>query len=287
FIYCVLIAATVIGNGIVLFIFYKRPSLRIPVNFFIINLAITDILTGLTRQPIIVIDLLSRGESFIHTICGLSGVTLCVCYVVTIFTLLATALCRYLVIVRSYGRKLSTKVVVIIMSFIWVYGTIDCLLPIFGWNRYVYQPEEYTCLPDWQDSKGASYIIYILIIDSLIPWTVTAVCYTGIYLFIKKHVHHMLGHLQANTLTVHQQLHCQALQREVKITKVMFLYFLTFILCYMPYCLTMFILVPNNFHISHHLVFFVGCLINLNSAINPVLYALSSKKFRKAYNEIF
>lgn len=286
-IYCLLIAAGIFTNGIILYIFYKKPNLRCPINIFVINLAVTDIITSLLRQPFIVISLLYDSKSFIRNTCGFSGVTFCICHVVTVFTLVATAICRYLVIVRSFGKKISTKVVTGITIIIWIYATIDCLMPIFGWNRYVYQPEEYACLPDWQNSDGSGYIIYILIADSIIPWTISAICYINIYLNIKKHAYQMMRHLPSLNPTIHQQLHFQILKKEINITKTMFVFYIAFIGCYMPYCLTMFIFIPNHLKISHHFIFFVGYLLNLNSVINPVLYVILCKKIRQAAFEIF
>ena len=127
-IYCLLIAAGIFANGIILYVFYKKPNLRCPINIFVINLAITDIIASLIRQPLIVVALLYHGKSFINDTCGFSGVTFCICHVVTVFTLLATAVCRYLVIVRSIGKKISIKFVIGIVIGIWIYASIDCLI---------------------------------------------------------------------------------------------------------------------------------------------------------------
>ena len=52
--------SSLLANGLVIYIFYKTPSLFVPQNILLCCLAVIDFITGLTAQPLFVILLVSR-----------------------------------------------------------------------------------------------------------------------------------------------------------------------------------------------------------------------------------
>ena len=319
--YLILGIVTLIGNIIVLYVFHKhRKLLRIPSNIFIINLSISDILNGLGKDMFFAMAYYNNGWTFGEALCRFNGFMQTICYLVTVFTLLAIGICRYLVIVHSYGKIITTKIVIIIIACIWVYSILDALMPIFGWNRYIYQPYEFACLPDYLSVSGASYIWFGLIFDTIIPLVILGLCYAVIFAVIIKNAYRMkkrfhggyannkipstansLDNSVASTPEIlskrghqrqNQPRHKTAPngdglgRKETKITVAMFLVYIIFLACYLPYAVVMFILAPNGVPITHQVVYFVGYLINLNSALNPLLYPLIYRTFRQAYKEL-
>ncbi|EDV22896.1 uncharacterized protein TRIADDRAFT_58578 [Trichoplax adhaerens] len=307
--------ATVISNCIVLYVFHKHRSLlRIPSNLFILNLAIIDLLNGLFRDTFNGVSWLNNGWTFGEPLCRFNGFMQTICYVVTIFTLLATGICRYLVIVHSYGKVITRKVVLIIIGCIWIYSILDSLMPIFGWNRYIFQPLEFSCLPDWLSVSGASYVMFALIADTIIPSILIGLCYIVIYIVIARNAKRMANrfHIEhsnnvipsignsvdysvANTPENDRNRQARAKwsngntlgRKEVKITRAMFSVYVIFLACYLPYALTIFIIAPAGGNVSHNIIFMVGYLVNVNSAINPFFYGVIYRQFRKAYIELF
>lgn len=326
--YLILGIITLIGNCIVLYVFHKhRALLRIPSNIFIINLSISDILNGLLKDCFFAMAYYNNGWSFGEALCRFNGFMQTLCYIVTVFTLLAIGICRYLVIVHSYGKLITSKIIIIIVICIWIYSVLDSLMPVFGWNRYIFQPLEFACLPDYLSVSGASYIWFGLIVDTIIPLAILGLCYVIIFAVIIKNAHKMrkrfhgeypnnkipstansldnsLANSTANSVANTPEIlskrgHRRQNQRhntrstrdglarkETKITVAMFLVYIIFLACYLPYAIVMFILVPNGVYISHQLVYLVGYLINLNSALNPLLYPVIYRTFRKAYKEL-
>ncbi|EDV22724.1 uncharacterized protein TRIADDRAFT_15129, partial [Trichoplax adhaerens] len=286
-IYLILTASTVVGNIVVLYTFYLYPYLRVPSNLFIINLAITDILNAMGRNNFVLIGLIMGPEPYTHLFCNISGFINSLGHVVMTATLAATAICRYLVIVRSYARKITTTVVRRIILTTWCYAILNCSMPWLGWSRYTYHPFEFTCLPDWHDENNFSYIIFVFIIDSVIPCILLIACYWRIYAFISANANRMLIHIRQSSLKARRHLPLRIMiKNEIKITKVLFIICVLFMICILPYSIVIFILIPCNVDVSPYVVFYCGVLINLNGSLNPVLYAAIYPKLRKIYRRL-
>lgn len=286
-IYIVLTVTSIIGNVIVLYTFYQYPVLRVPSNLFIVNLAITDLINALSRNQFILIGLIVGSKPYTILFCDVSGFINSLGHVVMIGTLTSTAVCRYLVIVHSYGKKITFYIVRRIILLVWLYAILGCAMPWFGWNRYIYQPTEFTCLPDWNDENNFSYILYILIFDTIIPCIILFLCYWRIHAFICSNANRMLVHVnQSFVQTAHHQSWCILIKNEIKITKLLFILCLLFMICILPYTIVIFILIPCGIHISPYIAFYCGVLINLNSSLNPLLYPTIYPKIRKTYHHL-
>ncbi|RDD42725.1 hypothetical protein TrispH2_006604 [Trichoplax sp. H2] len=140
--YLILVIATVIGNCVVFYVFHKHHELLlIPSNLFILNLLITDVLNGLFKNSCNSMNWFNNGW------------------------LLGIAICRYLVIVHSYGK-----------------------------------PLKFSCLLDWLSVSGASYVLFALIVDTIIPFMLLELCYIVIYIVIARNAKRILNRFHSEHL---------------------------------------------------------------------------------------
>ncbi|EDV22894.1 uncharacterized protein TRIADDRAFT_58576 [Trichoplax adhaerens] len=285
--YSVIGVISILGNLLVLIAFYREKSLRIPTNYLIINLAITDILNGIFKDTFIILGTLTNLHIRYKAFCDFDGFMQILLYLLTIYSLLATAIFRYLVIIHSYGKKITVRVVKITVAIIWTYSLAISLSPVLGWNRYVYQRIESACLPDWLYPAGRSYVMYAFITDSIIPLSLLGICYLCIYIFIRRNAKRFMVNIKKiQPDSLNRSLLRKSIKKEIEITKKMFFVYLVFVICYFPYTIVVFILAPSGVAVPPVAFFIVGFLVNANSAVNPFVYAVIYKSIRKAYYEI-
>ena len=262
----------IIGNTLVLIIFYRTPALRVPVNYYLINIAVIDICTCVFRQSINVIGILTRGWPYGKGWCDLNGFIQTLFYLLTVMSLLAIAISRYMVIV--YRRAVSKKQVGISIAIIWIYSLIHCFLPILKWNRYFYHKHEFACLPDYK--YEISYPLYCVIADFLIPMICINWCYARIYLTTRNH----------SLKLFKRSIRLEKNRYNVKLTRNMFYVFIAFVVCYLPYSISMLFILPIGISLPSWYIWLSGWLVNLNSSVNPVLYYFIFRRFRKLYNSM-
>ncbi|KAK2163622.1 hypothetical protein LSH36_76g02003 [Paralvinella palmiformis] len=74
---------------------------------------------------------------------------------------------------------------------------------------------------------------------------------------------------------------------EIKLTTTFLAVILTFIILWMPFCVTMFISVFSQYPVSripNMATIILGCF---NSCCNPIIYGVMNKKFRNGYAKLY
>lgn len=278
---CIMVPA-LIGNIFVIICFITDRELRSTINLFILNMAITDLLTAIFRMGFNVVTIATiRGWTwpFSRSLCQFNGYMQGIVQISNVLTLLFMAVFRYIVIVHSKGHLVTKFSVLCTIGISWILSMIEPLLPIIGWNRYRYQAFEIACFPDWAYDK--SFPIFIMVFIFAIPLLVMMFCYAMIYWTIKKNSKRVCGMSEGGLST--STLNCIA-RREAKVTRAMFIVFATFLICFGPYVVCLFILFPIfGIWVGKDMAFFCGWMANFNSVINPVLYPLINDRFKTSY----
>ena len=277
--YALLSLITVVGNTVALLAFYKHPRLRTTANLFIINLVITDIATGGIKDILFINGLSQYNWQQNRFFCVFVGFINAIVHVVTIHTLTAIAVIRYLSIVCSLSNKIKRKHVILTIIGIWIYSIICSALPIVGWGRYEYQVVECTCLASI-NKKYNSYMVFIFIADAILPLSIIAVCYFTIFISIKKNRFH-IERKQSNLNR--RDTNIKLTRREVTITRRMLIILAEHILCFLPYSIIVLLLAANGIIVEPVWYFIAGFLVNLNSGLNPFMYILINPRLKEAY----
>ncbi|RDD38776.1 Rhodopsin, GQ-coupled [Trichoplax sp. H2] len=284
--YVIVMVIAIPANIVTIFSFIIDRTLCTNFNLFLLNMAFIDLLTSLFRigfNAFCIATIRNSTWPYGQPLCDFDGFIQGVVFAANVYTLMVIAVCRYIAIVHSKQHLITKKVVYIIIVIIWAFSSLCSVFPIIGWNRYRYQPYEHACLPDWSYEK--SYPIYIMATEFVLPMIILLYCYTGIFINLRRNSFRMRTVSELNS--GNNEAMKKIAQREGKVTRGMFIIFLAFVICFAPYSVCMFLLASAfNIPIDKGLMFFCGFMANVNSLLNPIIYAILYKRFRQAYYRV-
>ncbi|XP_047429963.1 opsin 8, group member c isoform X2 [Mugil cephalus] len=166
---------SIVGNGLVLVICYRRRKKMVGSELLCVNLAVVDFLSCVCFYPLSILS------SFHHAWLG-ENVT-CIyyglgCYIFGLcgmFTIAAISVLRYLKTCCSlaYAVWLNEANIRLVCCAIWVVATVWSCFPLFGWGEYVPEPYGLSCTIAWRgyhtSAKDAFYVICSFACFTLVP----------------------------------------------------------------------------------------------------------------------
>ncbi|XP_022783354.1 5-hydroxytryptamine receptor 2A-like [Stylophora pistillata] len=153
----------IIANGVVFYLFGKMKSLRTPANYFLLSLAISDIMTGLINIPLflVLIYMLQLSPSFyctseiFHNVISFS-----IAYHITAITM-----DKYFAVVNPFGHFLMTnKTARKTLSSVWLFSAFLGSLPAIWWDSWLELDSSALYLQ-------AGHIIFCLSFVFFVPYT--------------------------------------------------------------------------------------------------------------------
>lgn len=184
----------IFGNGIVCFTTYKVHSFRTVTNFFIVSLAVTDIIMTVTCVPFTILsNLFFHYWPFGAFMCPVVGFIQLASVLLRSFMLVAMTCDRYHVARKPLKPRLLTKcrakVLVAIISAL----SSLIALPTFLYSKITYMPYEPgsrgLCMETWPDDSTRSlYGVCIMMLQYFVPLLIMSVTYIhiGIIIWVKR-----------------------------------------------------------------------------------------------------
>ncbi|XP_038059508.1 neuromedin-U receptor 2-like [Patiria miniata] len=271
------------GNGLVCVVIAKVPAMRTLTNTFIFNQALVDFLASLSMilQSNIHISSLSPNRVIAFLQCNVweTSLILWTFFTASTFNLVLLTSERYFAIVYPfrYLAYFSIRRATAMIVVVW-------LLAIgYKFHIVVYhQIEKGECVPATL-SKTALRVdgTITFLIEYLLPLIFMASCYIHIILQLKKAS--SIVHAEPSTSQQGDNSMSGSLLRARRNTlKTLFIVFLTYTICWSPSQIAFFM---YNFGLDLNLqgAFFIifVVLAQLNSCVNPVIYAFKYKQFQR------
>ena len=273
-----LVAAGLFGNALVSMVIIFNISMQTPMNFLLLNLAVADMITLVFISPHNIFI-----YAFTHPT-GVAGDFLCkfitggnlswIGGVASVFTLIPIAFERYQAVTNPYNQtsKFSRSKVKIIVICCWIFTTIFNL-PLFFVLSY--DKEDDLCLEYWPSAiYGKVYSSIWLLVVGIIP-TITM-----IYLYSK--VVFDLWFKQINGAT---QIAVRKSRK--KVTKVVLIVSVIYAISWFPqlilYLLSSFL---ESFEVGEVPYIVSDAMMTFNSAVNPMIYAFQSERFRREFKQL-
>ena len=243
---CLIVIVSLTGNTVIGIIVYKTKTMRKPINFFIVNMAMSDLLSPIIWIPWWIQNLYSDswliggplGQAFCKLIIFLGGLSVAV----SIQSLVLIAVDRFGAVVFPLRSPLiSSKLCPFFILAAWIVAIAVRSPDLFTYKIAEY-PGKLACERHWNEVFGKSssfenYLLSYAVVFVFIPLVLIAILYIIIYLKLKSQK--IPGAQSANAGQRRQQ-------REKNVLKMAFAIVLGFAVCWLPLAIFWFILVLTN-----------------------------------------
>ncbi|XP_041971012.1 RYamide receptor-like isoform X2 [Aricia agestis] len=187
FMYLVIFLLALIGNALVCYVVQSSPRMKTVTNYFIMNLAIGDILMTLLCIPFSFVSmLLLRYWPFGMVMCKIVNYSQAVSVFVSAYTLLAISIDRYMVIMRPLKPRLGKTAAKLVIATVWA-GAMATAAPISivsqterpsGWHEFCQLD---ICLEHWDHvEQSTQYTCALLVLQFGLPLSALVCTYTRI-----------------------------------------------------------------------------------------------------------
>uniref|UniRef100_T1IMW7 G-protein coupled receptors family 1 profile domain-containing protein n=1 Tax=Strigamia maritima TaxID=126957 RepID=T1IMW7_STRMM len=291
---CVLfITIGVPGNLLTICALTKAKKLHNATTAFIINLSIADLLFCGFNLPLIVSTFLHRGWVHGELLCQLSPFFRYSNVAVSLFTVLAITINRYVMIAHQqlYPRFYQFRSLTAMIAAIWIFSFGTLVPTLLGvWGRFGFDPKVGTCsiLPVNNQSPKA----FLFIVAFGLPCVVITICYLRIFWIVKRtqkaarklqrlRTRITPGHSGTLQIDAHNE---KREARDLRLIKMILVIFFSFVACYLPVTLVKVFGKEETLPVTNICGYI---LIFMSACINPIIYVLMSTEYRKAYRNLF
>ena len=294
FAYCLIFLVSLAGNTVIGIIVYKTKTMRKPINFLIVNMAISDLLFPIFLFPREIQKSLYADSWLIG---GLLGQALCklvfflpdVSTVVSIQSLVLIAVGRFGAVVFPLRPPLiSSKRCPFLILATWIVAMAIHSPYLFG-LKLAETHGVLACHWHWEKAFGESwstvnYFLSLCVAFAFIPFVLIAILY--IIIFFKLKSQRSPGEQSVNVGQQRQQ-------RERNVLKMAIAIVLEFAVCWLPLGISLFIIyIKFSWHIwsscSFQYFFTVAkFMARANCAINPCICFIFSRNYRGGLKTLF
>ncbi|KAJ8670620.1 hypothetical protein QAD02_001879 [Eretmocerus hayati] len=267
---------SIIGNGMVIYIFAGTKALRTPSNLLVINLAFSDFCMMFTMSPPMVINCYYETWVFGPLACEIYALCGSIFGCASIWSLCMIAFDRYNVIVKGLSAKpLTTGGAILRILFIWVFCSIWTFAPMFGWNRYVPEGNLTACGTDYlsKDWLSRSYIVTYSMFVWLLPLLMIIYSYFFIIKAVSAHEKNMRE--QAKKMNVASLRQNDSQSTENKLAKVALTTISLWFLAWTPYLVINWAGIFELARLTPLFTIWGSVFAKANSVYNPIVYDIS------------
>ena len=265
---------SVFGNTLTIVAVVQDEQLRKLANSFIVSLAMADLLVTVLPMPVSVVYGYVLNDTLPLVPCLLINSTDLVFCIASVLNISCISMDRYIAITDPlhYSTRMTKKLAAAMITGAWLISVLCGFVPIMV--RYIMEP-------------GICYSPFSSILLALIP---------NLIIFIASFPM-LAAYWRIFRIARKQETHVREMARQVnqgseprknhKAARTLGVVIGVFMLCWLPF-LTCALLVSVFSAITMPVIVFhiLGGLVYCNSALNPVIYATSSRDFRKAFKKI-
>ncbi|XP_007424603.1 alpha-1A adrenergic receptor [Python bivittatus] len=305
-----LIVFGVLGNIVVILSVACHKHLQSVTHYYIINLAVADLLLTSIVLPFSAIFEILGYWVFGRIFCNIWAAVDVLCCTASIMSLCVISIDRYIGVSYPlrYPAIVTEKRGLLALLCVWALSLMISIGPLFGWRQ-----------PDPEDENickintDPSYVLFSALGSFYLPLIIILVMYCRVYVVAKRESKGLScglktekSHSEEVTLRIHHKNNTEAARatpstkhksnfsvrllkfsREKKAAKSLGIVVGCFILCWLPFFLIMPIgsFFPDSkaSDTIFKIAFWLGYL---NSCINPIIYPCSSQEFKKAFQNV-
>ncbi|XP_075047933.1 alpha-1D adrenergic receptor [Mixophyes fleayi] len=306
----VFILFAIVGNIMVILSVACNRQLQTVTNYFIINLAIADLLLSTTVLPFSATLEVLGFWAFGRIFCDIWAAVDVLCCTASIMSLCIISIDRYVGVKHSlkYPTIMTEKKAVVILILLWVSSMVISIGPLLGWKEPP-PPDDRDC----SITEEPGYALFSSLFSFYLPLLVILIMYFKVYIVARRTTKSLEAGVKRErnkSMEVVLRIHCRSVMeestsstrgkghnfrsslsvrlikfsREKKAAKTLAIVVGVFILCWLPF----FIVLPlGSFFPAlkpsdgvFKVIFWLGYF---NSCVNPIIYPCSSKEFKRAF----
>lgn len=275
-IFSILVVVNLVGNTLVCLVVSRNKSMRVPMNYLLVNLAAADMAFAVFVSPQFIFRPFFQhpeppvGDFLCKVATG--GSLSWVGTAASVFTLVLIAFERYYSILFPYSNKgrLTPQRAKLGIATSWLVAVISEIPAILVMK---YNASQKICLEDWPNIGFArAYTLATLCFDFILPFTIVAAVYSKVIY----HLWHGSNY---------RGTHISLLRRRKKVTTILLIITALHGVCLLPDTVT-YVLSYFGFQYGS-IAYKVGTvLVCVNSTMNPFFYGLQSERFRRSLVEL-
>ncbi|XP_007240171.3 sphingosine 1-phosphate receptor 1 [Astyanax mexicanus] len=265
----------IMENVLVLLTIWRTKKFHKPMYYFIGNLALSDLLAGVVYTANILLSgpntyRLSPTQWFFR-----EG-SMFVALAASVFSLLAIAIERHLTMLKmKLHNNGNTCRVFMLISTVWFIAAILGGLPVMGWNCIQSMKNCSTVLPLYHKT----YILFCTTVFSVILMAIV-VLYARIYTLVRTRSRKLVFRKVSNGRGGNKSS-----EKSMALLKTVIIVLSCFIACWAPLFILLLLDVACEIgacRILYKAEWFLALAV-LNSAMNPLIYTLTSNEMRRAF----
>ncbi|XP_072834858.2 kiSS-1 receptor [Pogona vitticeps] len=289
--FVLLMVVGLVGNVLVVYVVTKHKPMRTVTNFYIANLAATDIIFLVVCVPFTAALYPLPGWIFGEVMCKLVNYVQQVSVQATCITLTALSVDRWYVTVFPLRalRQRTPRVAAAVSLGTWV-GSFLVSIPVLMYNQltegYWFGPQTYCSESFPSIHHQQAFILYNFLAVYLFPLLTLLLCYAAMI--------HQMGRPAiepANHPCQVRPLAERSAATRARISRMVALVVALFAVCWGP---VQFLLLLQAFgsglphsYSAYKVKTWAHCMSYANSCVNPIVYAFMGTNFRKAFQKVF
>ena len=289
--YCLILLGSFFGNIFIIIIVYKRRDLRRTVNYFIVNMAVSDLLFPLVVIPDQITKIVT--VSWHWHVTGSLGVAFCKLYMftssvslfVSVQSLVWIAIDRFVAVVFPIKLGLiSSKIRTTAVVSTWILACIFYFPSLVSSGLVDYENHTFCSLVNKQSiflNNGAFQGYYWLhvTIRFLAPLLVITVLYTAIVISLKRRSKALMN------ITQHKRRH--PVKKQKQAAKMAVVILVLFYICVIPYTLLRFLNYLKPSCAFQRSFFFIAVFMFFSSSVvNPIICLSFVESYRRGLRNI-
>ncbi|XP_067096724.1 opsin 7, group member d [Osmerus mordax] len=273
--FCVM---SLLGNGVLLLVAYQKRSTLKPAEFFIINLAISDLGMTMSLFPLAITSSFAHRWMYDEVTCqiyAMCGVLFGLCSLTNLTAL--SSVCCLKVSFPNYGNKFSSSHACLLVAGVWCYASVFAVGPLAHWGRYGAEPYGTACCINWHapnnEPTAMSYIVCLFLFCYALPCTIIFLSYTFILLTVRGSRQAVQQHVSPQTKTTNA--HALIVKLSVAVC-------IGFLGAWSPYAVVAMWAAFGDATAVPPVAFALAAIFAKSSTIyNPIVYLLCKPNFRK------
>ena len=279
-----------VGNILVTAVFLMNTTIRTSTNYFIVNMAVSDLLSAFTNWPLYVMDgMLSRkhviDDPMALILCKLGLYSRAVSQAVSILSLELIVVDRFIAIVLPFQSiRITRRLRAVLLLFSWIFP-LSTLFPFAWFAKIVQEGRQTFCKfsSSWNTMELSTFYSVGFLVFYFIPFILITVLYFKIMKCLKQR--RPMDQTRQNSVRIQNR------QQNQIVMKVFISIVVAFFLCWTPLCVYIVLLVvfPSLFSkdaCKLFLALFYYVFPSLSAAVNPVILFVSSSRFSNLLKEM-